>query len=134
MKKKKDLYYLTLCISFKRLFHGNGINMKRLDKAQWAEEQLMFFSHTYNPLRPTRCFYDTPLCRFFLSFNIASFAWNLRQKTHRARYTLQKKIQIIFKTVNSTKAQTHRSHFGEKMYLLNLILYMFQITLLAFLL
>ncbi len=27
-----------------------------------------------NPLRPMCCFYDNPLCRFFLSLNIASFA------------------------------------------------------------
>ncbi len=87
------------------------------------------FAHII-PLRPMRCFYDTPLCRFFLILNIASFAWNFRRKPHRAFWTQLK--FFFFKTVNSMKVQTHLSHFDAKMFFLKLILHMFQINITPF--
>ncbi len=62
-----------------------------LMKTTWTTSLALIRASHLNPLRPTRCFYDTPLCRFFLSLNMASFAWNFRRKSPRPRCALLKK-------------------------------------------
>ncbi len=114
------------------VFFAMGDQWNKISPTYWswaAEFDFLLF----NPVRPTHCFSDTPLCRFFLSLNIASFAWNFRRKLHRARCTLFKFFFYIFiKTVDSMKGQTHLSHFDAKMYFLKLILHIFQINLTPF--
>ncbi len=56
------------------------------------------------PARLICCFYDIPVRRFFMGSSSASSAWNFRRKSHCARWTLLKKVQIVFKTVLSIKA------------------------------
>ncbi len=53
-----------------------------------------------HPLRPTCCFYSTPLCWFFLGLNILWYAWNFCRILHCTMYTVRKEISINFWTVN----------------------------------
>jgi hypothetical protein len=68
---------------------------------------MLFLPHSTLPV-----FHELEYCLICVEFSL--------KISQRMLYTVRTKFQFVFKTVNSMRAQTHLTHFDEKMCFLNL--------------